>query len=130
MGKLWDDFKAFTVKGNLVEIAVGLVLALAFTTVVTSLLDDIFWPIIGGILSDRSFAALTFDFLGAEVRYGNFINSVIYFFMVALILFAVIMGYDQLRQKDVTTKSCPFCVSTIPLAATRCPNCTSQLDAA
>lgn len=127
MEKLWNDFKAFAVKGNLVDVAVGLVLALAFTAVITSLLDDIFWPIIGGIVSDRSFTSLTFNFLGAEVRYGNFINSVIYFVMIAVILFIAVTGYSKLRDRDVTTKPCPYCISAIPLAATRCPNCTSQL---
>ena len=130
MENLWKEFKAFAIKGNLVDLAVALILALAFTAVVTSFLDDIIWPIIGGIVSDKSFANLTFDFLGADVRYGNFITEVIYFFMVALILFGVVMAYNQLRTKDTTTKKCPYCASSIPLAATRCPNCTSQLEEA
>ena len=128
MEKLWNDFKAFAVKGNLVDLAVAFILALAFTAVLMSFLDDIIWPILGGIVSDKSFASLTFDFLGADVRYGNFMTEVIYFFLIALILFVVVMGYDRLKSADVTTKSCPYCHSTIPIAATRCPNCTSQLE--
>ena len=127
MDNLWKDFKAFAIKGNLVDLAVALILALAFTAIINSFLNDIIWPIIGGIVSDRSFASLTFDFLGADVRYGNFMTQVVYFFMVAFILFLVVMGYNRLRSTDVTTKACPYCVTTIPLAATRCPNCTSDL---
>jgi large conductance mechanosensitive channel len=127
MANVWQEFKAFALKGNLVDLAVALILALAFTAVITSLLDDIFMPIIGGIVSDRSFANLTFSFLGADVRYGSFITAVIYFLLVALILFGVVMAYNQVRRTDVTTKSCPYCLSSIPLAATRCPHCTSQL---
>lgn len=128
MENLWREFKAFAIKGNLVDLAVALILALAFTAVLTSFLDDIIWPIIGGIVSNRSFASLTFDFLGADVRYGSFISSVIYFLLVALILFAVVMLYNRFRQTEVVTKSCPFCVTDIPIRATRCPNCTSQLE--
>ena len=128
MENLWREFKAFAIKGNLVDLAVALILALAFTAVLTSFLDDIIWPIIGGIVSNRSFASLTFDFLGADVRYGSFISAVIYFLLVALILFAVVMLYNRFRQTEVVTKSCPYCVTDIPIRATRCPNCTSQLE--
>jgi large conductance mechanosensitive channel len=127
MNDLWTDFKAFAIKGNFVDLAVALILALAFTAIINSFLDDIIWPIIGGIVSDKSFAFLTFSFLGAQVRYGNFMTQIVYFLMVAVILFIVVMGYNRLRSTDVTTKSCPYCKSSIALAATRCPNCTSQL---
>ena len=127
MENLWKEFKAFAIKGNLVDLAVALILALAFTAIVNSFLDDIIWPIIGGIVSDKSFASLTFDFLGAEVRYGNFFTQVVYFLMVAVILFLVVMGYNRMRSTDVTTKSCPYCKNSIALAATRCPHCTSDL---
>lgn len=130
MDNLWREFKAFALKGNLVDLAVALILALAFTTVITSLLDDIFMPIIGGIVSDKSFAALTFDFLGADVRYGSFITAVIYFLLVALILFGVVMAYNRVRQTEVVTKPCPFCLTDIPIRATRCPHCTTQLEGA
>jgi large conductance mechanosensitive channel len=130
MENVWREFKDFALKGNLVDLAVAFILALAFTAVLASLLNDIFMPIIGGIVSDRSFANLDFDFLGASVRYGNFITEVIYFLLVALILFGVVMAYNQVRRVDVTTKNCPYCLSAVPLAATRCPHCTSQLEGA
>lgn len=130
MQNLWRDFKAFAIKGNLVDLAVAIILALAFTIVLTSFLDDIIWPIIGGIVSDQTFAGLTFDFLGADVRYGNFITAVIYFLLVALILFGVVAGYNRVRSTEVVTKTCPFCVTDIPIRATRCPNCTSELEGA
>lgn len=128
MENLWREFKDFAIKGNLIDLAVALILALAFTAVLNSFLDDIIWPIIGGIVSDQTFAGLTFEFLGADVRYGNFITQVIYFLLVALILFAIVTAYNRFRKTEVTTKSCPHCMTDIPLQATRCPNCTSQLE--
>ncbi|CAN5787214.1 large conductance mechanosensitive channel protein MscL [soil metagenome] len=128
MEDLWRGFKAFAIKGNLVDLAVAFILALAFIAVLTSFLDDIIWPIIGGIVSDRSFAALTFEFLGADVRYGNFLTEIIYFLMIAIILFAVVTAYSRFREAEITTKRCPYCVTEIPLAASRCPNCTSPLE--
>ncbi len=101
----------------------------AFIAVLTSFLDDIISPIIGGIVSDRSFAALTFEFLGADVRYGNFLTEVIYFLMIAIILFALVTAYSRFRETEISTKRCPYCGTDIPLAASRCPNCTSQLEA-
>jgi large conductance mechanosensitive channel len=127
---VWNEFKAFALKGNLVDLAVAFILALAFTAVIASFMNDIIWPIIGGIVSDRSFASLTFGFLGAQVRYGSFITEVIYFFMIALILFGIVMGYNQLRRKEDLTKSCPYCFTAIAVQASRCPNCTSQLETA
>ncbi len=126
MQNVWQDFKDFAIGGNLVQLAVAFVLGLAFTAVVTSLVNDIFMPIIGAIVSDKSFAALSFDIGGATVMYGNFLTV-----MVTFVLFLVVQGYNELRKHEaaapVDIKSCPYCLSDIPLAATRCPSCTSEL---
>ncbi|HLT20865.1 MAG TPA: large conductance mechanosensitive channel protein MscL [Thermomicrobiales bacterium] len=132
MRDLWEEFKEFAIGGNLIQLAVAFVLGVAFAAVVTSLVDDIFMPIIGAIVSDDTFANLSFEVGGAEVRYGNFLTVLVNFLLIALILFIVIKGYNQLRREEeapVDTKPCPFCASTIPLAAVRCPHCTSELSA-
>lgn len=132
MRNLWEEFKEFAIGGNLIQLAVAFVLGVAFAAVVTSLVDDIFMPIIGAIVSDKSFANLSFEVGGAEVRYGSFLTTLVNFLLIALIMFIVIKGYNQLRREEqapVDTKPCPFCASTIPLAAVRCPHCTSELTA-
>lgn len=134
MQALWQEFKDFAIGGNLVQLAVAFVLGIAFAAVVNSLVDDIFMPIIGAIVSDESFSNLSWNIGGAELRYGNFISVLITFLAVAFILFLVIKGYNELRKEEgaeeVATKSCPACATDIPLAARRCPNCTTELEGA
>jgi large conductance mechanosensitive channel len=134
MQALWGEFKEFAIGGNLVQLAVAFILGVAFAAVVNSLVNDIFMPIIGAIVSDESFADLSWNIGGAELRYGNFIAVSINFLAVAVILFLVIQGYNQLRKEEgaaeITTKSCPACATDIPLAARRCPNCTTELEGA
>lgn len=129
-----QEFKAFAFKGNLIDLAVAFILGLAFTAVVTSVVDDLLMPVIGAIVSDRDFAALTISVGGAEIRYGNFINTVVYFLIVAWILFLLIRTINRMQRPAAeapapNTKECPYCLSAIPLLATRCPNCTSQVEA-
>jgi large conductance mechanosensitive channel len=133
MRELIDEFKAFALKGNLLELAVAFILALAFATVVTSFIDDIIMPIIGAVVSDESFAGLTFEFLGVEILYGSFLTAVVYFLLTAFVLFLIVKAVNQMqRERTVTptTKSCQYCYSVIPIEASRCPHCTSQLGAA
>jgi len=133
MTGLWQEFKAFALKGNLLELAVAFILGLAFAAVVTSFINDIIMPIVGAIVSDESFANLTFELGGVEIFYGSFLTAVLYFLMVAFVLFLIVKAVNQMqRERTVTetTKSCQYCLSTIPLDATRCPQCTSQLSAA
>ncbi len=133
MEGLWKEFKEFAIGGNLVQIAVAFVLGVTFAAVITSLVDDIFMPIIGAIVSDQTFTALVLEVGGAEIRYGNFIAVMINFLLIALILFMVVQFYNQMKRRDegvVTIKLCPFCKTDIPLEASRCPNCTSELEGA
>lgn len=127
------EFKKFAFKGNLIDLAVGFILGIAFSSVVTSLVEDIFMPVIGAIVSDQSLAALTVEVGGAEVRYGNFLAVFINFLLIAWILFLVVRAANRMRpqqeeMEEANTKACPFCVSLIPLNATRCPSCTSDLS--
>lgn len=128
MQDLWNEFKDFALKGNLVQLAVAFVLGLAFAAVVTSFVDDIIMPIVGAVVSDESFASLSFELGGVEILYGSFLTALFYFLVIALILFIIIKAYNELMDdEEVTTKACPYCTTAIPLAATRCPACTSEL---
>ncbi len=131
MAEIWKEFKAFAFKGNLIDLAIAFVLGVAFTAVVTSLVNDILMPIVGGIVSDESFAGLSFDFLGAEIFYGNFLTNLVYFLMVAWVLFLIIKAINRMQrpaaEEAPATRECPYCLSSIPRLARRCPNCTSEV---
>jgi large conductance mechanosensitive channel len=139
------EFKEFVLRGNVVDLAVAVIIGAAFTAIVNSLVKDIFMPIIGYALGGVDFINM-FIVLGggsyatlaeaqqagaATINYGLFINAAITFLLVALILFFVIKGINRLQKQPApapaNTKECPYCLSTIPLNATRCPHCTSQL---
>ncbi len=130
----WNEFKAFAFKGNLIDLAIAFVLGVAFTAVVTSLVNDIFMPIIGAIVSDKSFANLTFEIGGADVLYGNFLTTIVYFLLVAWVLFLIIRGVNRMQRPAAevspATRECPYCLSSIQRLASRCPNCTSELQPA
>jgi large conductance mechanosensitive channel len=131
MAAIWKEFKAFAFKGNLIDLAIAFVLGVAFTAVITSLVNDIIMPIVGGIVSDKSFAGLTFDFLGAQVLYGNFLTALVYFLLVAWVLFMIIKAINRMQRPAAdeapATRECPYCLSSFPRLARRCPNCTSEL---
>jgi large conductance mechanosensitive channel len=131
MAEIWKEFKAFAFKGNLIDLAIAFVLGVAFTAVVTSLVNDIIMPIVGGIVGDESFASLTFTFLGVEVFYGNFLTVVFNFVIIAWVLFLIIKAINRMQRPAAdeapATRECPFCLSSIPRLARRCPNCTSEV---
>lgn len=132
MGNLWREFQGFAVKGNLIQLAVAFVLGVSFQAVVTSLVDNLFMPLIGAIISDESLALKTFTLGGATFGYGAFLAAVINFLLIAIVLFFIVKFYSELAREedlppDPTTKRCPFCSTDIPIQATRCPNCTSEL---
>ena len=136
MKKLWQEFKAFAFKGNVMDMAVGVVIGGAFSSVVTSLVDNILSPLIGLLCGDE-FNNLCIKVLNVEIRYGQLIMSIINFLLVALVLFLVIKAFNtagkRIKKEETpaapTTKICPFCKSEIPLGAVRCPHCTSELPA-
>ncbi|HEX5165910.1 MAG TPA: large conductance mechanosensitive channel protein MscL [Thermomicrobiales bacterium] len=131
MTAIWNEFKAFAFKGNLIDLAIAFVLGVAFTAVITSLVNDIIMPIVGGIVSDKSFAGLTFEFLGVQVFYGNFLTALVYFLIVAWVLFMIIKAINRMQrpaaEEAPATRECPYCLSSIPRLARRCPNCTSEV---
>ena len=131
------DFKAFVLRGNVVELAVAVVIGAAFGRVVTSLVENILTPIIG-IPGEADFSTLDFEINGSVFRYGEFLNAVISFLSIAAaVFFFVVRPVNALMahrktEPDVesTTRDCPECLSSIPVAARRCAFCTAQVTAA
>ena len=138
MKKFLAEFKAFINRGNVVDMAVGVMIGAAFKGIVDSLVNDIISPIIG-LIAQRDFTALSIRFLGVELKYGAFIMAVLNFFIIAAVLFLIVkmmnnlykFGKKKAPEEDVpaapTTKVCPHCCSEIAIEATRCPHCTSEL---
>jgi large conductance mechanosensitive channel len=127
------EFKAFIMRGNVVDLAIAVIIGGAFGKIVTSLVSDIIMPVIGLIIGGIDFTGLAITIGGAKVTYGNFINNIIDFLIIALVIFLMIKVIDNLKKKpapvlaEPTTKECPHCFTSIPIKATRCPNCTSEL---
>lgn len=135
MKKFFKEFRDFAVKGNVINLAVGVMIGAAFQAVVTSLSSDIISPIIG-IFMGQNFDSLSWTIKeGVTLHYGSFITAVIQFLITAFVLFIIIRGVNRLtslgkKQEETvpTKKKCPFCMSEIDVKAVRCPNCTSDLS--
>ena len=129
------DFKEFISRGNMLDLAVAVVVGVAFTAVITALVRALITPLIAAIGGSQDFSALTFTLNGSTFRYGDFLNYLISFvIVVAAVFFLVIVPVNALVERmrheppaDPTTKRCPECLSEIPLEARRCAFCTSQL---
>ena len=149
---MWKDFKAFIMRGNVMDLAVGVIIGAAFGTVVKSAVDDVIMPpiglAIGGVdfsnmfvvLKEGAKAAAPYASLAdakaagaVTLNYGAFINTIITFLIVALAVFVMVRAVSKMYKAPAPpppdTKSCPQCATAIPIAAKRCPNCTSQLAA-
>ena len=133
------EFKAFALRGNVVDMAVGIVLGGAFGKIVTSLVNDVIMPPIGFVLGKVDFSDLSLRIPAVEgktvdIKVGAFGNTVIQFLIVAFAIFMVVKQMERFRKPAPaaapTTKNCPFCVSAIPIEARRCAHCTSALEGA
>ena len=136
MKKFLQEFKDFALKGNVMSMAVGVIIGMAFQAVVTSLTDNILSPIIG-LFVGQNFDALTLSVMGVTLFYGAFITAVINFIILAFVVFLIVRSMNKLLTKKAAEEAaehpetlCPFCKTAIDPAATRCPNCTSVLNAA
>ena len=144
---MWKEFREFAIKGNAVDLAIGVILGVAFGAIVTSLVNDILMPPIGKALGGVDFSNL-FVVLGdgtypslkaakeagaATINYGVFINVVINFLIVAFVLFMVVKAINRMKREAPapapapTEKECPQCATSIPIRAKRCPHCTSTI---
>ena len=149
---MFKEFREFAVRGNVVDLAVGLILGAAFGAIVKSLVDDLLMPLLGLVTGGMDFAD-RFVLLRAgdppgpyasleqaktagavTLAYGNFVNQVVAFLLVAFAVFLLVRTINRMRRQqppaDPTTRSCPFCATDIPQAAVRCPHCTSELPRA
>jgi large conductance mechanosensitive channel len=141
------EFKEFAMKGNVVDLAIGVIIGGAFGKIVTSLVNDVIMPPIGLLLGNVDFSNLFINLSGGEyaslaqaqeagavtINYGMFLNTIIDFLIVAFVIFLLIRQMNKLQKPkeekpaEPTTKECPYCLSTIPIKATRCPACTSEI---
>lgn len=128
---MWKEFKEFISKGNVVDLAIGLIMGSAFTAIVTAVVDGILMPIISGLTAGVDYEDLTVNFFGAKLQIGSVINAIITFLIISLFLFLIVKALNKAKKEEVveeTTKICPHCKSEIDIEATRCPHCTSKLE--
>jgi large conductance mechanosensitive channel len=139
------EFRKFIMKGNVLDLAVAVIIGGAFGSIVTSLVNDIIMPPIGMLLGRINFKDLFINLSGtdyasladaqaagaATINYGNFINTIVNFLIVAFVIFLIVRSFNQMKKSEApaapTTRDCPYCQTAIPIKATRCPHCTSQL---
>jgi large conductance mechanosensitive channel len=139
------EFKEFVMRGNVVDMAVGIVIGAAFGKIVTSFVSDILMPPIGLVMGKMDFSNLFYDLSGtgfttlaeakkagaATINYGLFFNTLLDFVIIAFAIFLLIRQINRMKREPAPaapdTKECPFCLSSVPLKAVRCPNCTSEL---
>ncbi len=125
------DFKEFAMRGSVVDLAVGVIIGGAFGKIVSSLVDDILMPLIGLLIGGIDFTGLKVALGSAAVNYGTFIQNVVDFLIIAFVVFLMVRGISRLYRPAPaaapTQKDCPYCYSSIPIRATRCPNCTSEI---
>jgi large conductance mechanosensitive channel len=127
------EFREFAMRGNVVDLAVGVIIGGAFGKIITSLVDDILMPLIGLFTGGVDFSERVLLLGGAELRWGAFVQNIIDFLIIALVIFLMVRAINRMKRDQPTTpttKECPHCFTTIPLKASRCPNCTSELQAA
>ena len=137
MKSFMKDFRDFINRGNVLDMAIGIIIGGAFTAIVTSLSNDIISPILG-LFGGYDFSAYSLKFGDVAIKYGSFITAIINFLIMALIVFCMVKAMNRATSKlkkeeeieeAATTKVCPYCKSEISIEATRCPHCTSQLEA-
>ena len=128
------EFKDFVMRGNVLDLAVGVIIGGAFGKIVASLVNDIIMPLIGILMGGVNFGGLEATVGSAIIKYGLFIQTIVDFLVVAFVIFLIVKAANNLRKPAAapapaapTTKECPNCYSTIHIKATRCPNCTSEL---
>lgn len=134
MGSLVDEFKTFILRGNVLDLAIAVVIGAAFVAIVTSFVENVVTPLIAAIGGQPDFSSLSFTINNSEIRYGAFLNSVITFLIIALIIFFLIIKPVNVLMARVAPPAvaaepaiCPECLSVIAPDANRCPNCTTWL---
>ncbi len=143
---MWKEFKNFVMRGSVVDLAIGIIIGVAFSAIINSLVNDIIMPPIGLALGKVDFLNLfvvlregstSGPYLSLEaakqagavtLNYGVFVNTIITFLIIAVVLFFIIKAVNSFKKKEAAAnKACPYCFTTVDIKATRCPNCTSEL---
>lgn len=149
---MWNEFKAFVARGNVMDLAVAVIIGAAFGKIVTSLVEGVLMPPLGLLLGKVDFSNLFLVLDSAKgmpasladakaknipvIAYGAFLNDVVYFLVIALVVFVLVRQVNRFKKTPEiavagpTTRDCPYCLSTVPLRATRCGHCTSELKPA
>ena len=133
MKNFFNELKKFIMRGNVIDLAVGVIIGAAFQAIVTSLTTDIISPILG-IFGGMNFDQLSFEINGAVIGYGKFLTAVINFLIMAFVIFLLVKLINKIMsfgkkpvEEKITTKKCPYCCSEIDIKATKCPHCTSDV---
>ena len=133
MKSFLSEFKKFVLRGNVIDLAVGVIIGAAFQAIVNSLVDDIISPLIG-LIADTDLSDMVATVGGVDIRWGAFVTAIINFIIMAFVIFLIVKGINKAaelgkkkEEEKPTTKVCPHCKSEINIEATRCPHCTSEL---
>jgi len=125
------EFKDFAMRGNVMDLAVAVIIGGAFGKIIASLVNDVLMPLIGLLLGGVTFSELSGTVNGVDIMYGLFIQAIVDFIIVAFVVFMLVRTMNNMKKQpapsDPTTKECPYCFTAVPIKATRCPHCTSQL---
>ena len=127
-----EEFKEFIAKGNVMNLAVGIIIGGAFQAIVGALVEKIIMPIVGAAMGGVSFADLAITVGSAEIGYGAFIQAVIDFILIALVVFWIVKSYNKATQaeEEAPARTCPYCMEEVAEEATKCPHCASDISAA
>lgn len=127
------EFREFVMRGNVLDLAVGVIIGGAFGKIVGSLVNDILMPLVGLLMGGVNFSELSVTVGSATIMWGLFLQTIVDFLIIAFVIFLIVKSANKMKKApppaDPTTKECPHCISTISIKATRCPNCTSELKA-
>lgn len=134
--KFFGEFKQFALRGNVMDLAIGVIIGAAFQAIINSLVNDVLSPLIG-LVAQTDLSYLVLNLNGVDIKYGAFLTAVINFIIMVFVIFLLVKGMNALgnlgkhkteEEPEPTTKKCPYCLSEIDIEATRCPHCTSALD--
>lgn len=134
--KFFGEFKEFALRGNVMDLAIGVIIGAAFQSIINSLVNDVLSPLIG-LVAKTDLSYLTFKINDVDIKYGAFITAVINFLIMVFVIFLLVKGMNAVaklgkkeeeEEEEVTTKECPYCLQTIDIKATRCPHCTSVIE--
>jgi len=128
---MFKEFKDFVMRGNVLDLAIAVIIGGAFGKIIASLVNDMLMPVIGLVMGGVNFSELSITFGAAVIKWGAFVQTILDFLIVAFVIFIIVKAANKMKKApppaDPTTKECPNCFTTISIKATRCPHCTSEL---